>query len=134
MSSADQPVASLLLALTITAAAAAQEPETVQATPEDAPSAVEEPAPDAAETVEEEPADTDPPPPPDATTFSFAVEDESGPWTGGKVGPAPWKARSKSNTLCRADSGSGSATTRSPANGRCTTTRTNASKPRGRLS
>ena len=91
MSSADQPVASLLLALTITAAAAAQEPETVQATPEDAPSAVEEPAPDAAEAVEEEPADTDPPPPPDATTFSFAVEDESGPgqvegWAGAMEG------------------------------------------------
>ncbi len=91
MSSADQPVAALLLALTVTAAAAAQEPETVKATPEDAASAVEEPSADAAEAVEEEPADTDPPPPPGANTFSFTIEDESGPgqvegWAGAMEG------------------------------------------------
>lgn len=79
MSSADQPVAALLLALTFTAAAVAQEPETAQATPEEAAAAVEEPAPDATtEATEEEAADTGPPPPPGAFTFSFAVEDESG--------------------------------------------------------
>ncbi len=79
MSSADQPVAALLLALTFTAAAVAQEPEAVRATPEEAAAAVEEPAPDATtEATEEEAADTGPPPPPGAFTFSFAVEDESG--------------------------------------------------------
>ena len=91
MSSADRPVAALLLALTVTAVAVAQEPETAQATPEDATAAVEEPAPDAPEVVEEEPADTGPPPPPGANTFSFAVEDESGPgrvegWAGAMAG------------------------------------------------
>lgn len=78
MSSADQPVAALLLALTLTAAAVAQEPETAQATPEEVSEAVEEPAPDATEVTEEEPDDTGPPPPPGAFTFSFAIEDESG--------------------------------------------------------
>ena len=91
MSSADQPVAALLLALTITAAAVAQEPETAQATLEEVSEAVEEPAPDATEVTEEEPADTGPPPPPGATSFTFAVEDESGPgqvegWAGAMDG------------------------------------------------
>ncbi|MDE2921695.1 MAG: LPS assembly protein LptD [Acidobacteriota bacterium] len=96
MSSADQPVAALLLALTVTAAAAAQEPETAPATLEDAPPAVEEPASDAAEAAAEEPADTGPPPPPGANTFSFAIEDESGPgrvegWAGAMAGTSEEK-------------------------------------------
>ena len=91
----------LALTLALAAGAAAQEPETAQATPEDAPAAVEEPVPDATEAAEEEaaeeeaaaeePADTGPPPPPGANTFSFGIEDESGPaqvegWAGAMEG------------------------------------------------
>ncbi len=91
MSSADQPVAALFLALTVSTAAAAQEPETAQTTPEDATAAIEEPAPDAAEAAAEQPADTGPPAPPDANTFRFGIEDESGPgevegWAGTMAG------------------------------------------------
>ena len=81
MSIADLVRLAIALALAMVLAvtgAAAQEPEAVQATPEDAAAAAEEPAPDATEGTEEEPTDTGPPPPPGATSFSFAVEDESG--------------------------------------------------------
>lgn len=85
MSLVNRPMLGLALSLAIAAVAAAQEPEAAEETPEEVPAPVEEPATDAEEPAAdsteapaEEPADTGPPPPPDASTFSFAVEDESG--------------------------------------------------------
>lgn len=86
----------LALTLALAAAATAQEPETAEATPEDATAAVEEPASETAEAAADEPADTGPPPPPGANTFSFAIEDESGPglvegWAGAMAGTSEEK-------------------------------------------
>ncbi len=91
---AERLIVGLAFGLALTAATSAQEPETAPATTEETRAAVEEPAADASEAPaeepaadaaqapEEEPADTGPPPPPGASTFSFAIEDESG---GGQV-------------------------------------------------
>ena len=89
MSVVNRLILGLALILALVAAATAQEPEAAEETPEEVPAPVEEPAtatdeavPDATEAPAEEPADAGPPPPDGATTFTFAIEDESG---GGRV-------------------------------------------------
>ena len=79
---AERLILGLASGLALAAAAGAQEPEATPATTEETRAAVEEPAADPSEAPAEEPADTGPPPPPGATSFNFAIEDESG---GGQV-------------------------------------------------
>ena len=129
MSIARRLILGLALSLAIVAAAAAQEPEAAEETSEEVAAPVEEPAtdveepaPDAADAPAEEPAISARPPPPGATSFTIAVEDESGPgqvegWAGAMDGGDRRETHSS-----RTGSGSGSATPRSPATGRCTTT------------